>query len=117
MSMTQRLSTHARRLLRAPQSVTERNTYYLYAEVIFAGFLSAAASFNAAYILRLGGSNALVGLMSSLPALVASLLYLPSARLLERRTHYRPWVVWSLFLARVGYALIALPPDHRTVLA
>ena len=110
MRIAQRLSTPLQRLLRAPDRLAERNTYYLYLEVVFAGFLAAAGSFNAAYVLRLGGSNALVGLMSSLPALAASLLYIPSARVLERRTHYMPWVVWSLFLARVGYLIIALLP-------
>lgn len=110
MSIAQRLSTRVQRLLRVPDRITERNTYYLYIEVVFAGFLAAAGSFNSAYILRLGGSNALIGLMSSLPALVAVLLYIPSARVLEKRANYMPWVVWSLFVARLGYLVIVLLP-------
>ncbi len=110
MLIAQRLGTQVQRLLKTPDSVADRNTYFLYLEVIFGGFLAAAGSFNAAYVLRLGGSNTLVGLMSSLPALVASLLFIPSARVLERRTHYMPWVVGSLFLARFGYVAILLLP-------
>jgi len=110
MRIAQRLSTRVQRLLKTPDSTADRNTHYLYLEVIFAGFLAAAGSFNAAYVLRLGGSNALVGFMSSLPALVASLLFIPSARVLERRAHYMPWVVASLFLTRLGYVAIVLLP-------
>jgi len=111
MSIARRLRIPMQKLLRPPDNTAERNIYFLYLEVVFAGFLAAAGSFNGAYVLRLGGSNALVGLMSSLPALVAILLYIPAARILERRTHYLPWVVGSLFLARLGYVAVALLPS------
>ena len=92
------------------QMESGRNILYLYIEVVFAGLLSAAASFNSAYILRLGGSRELVGLLSSIPALVAVALYLPSARVLERKTRHGPWIVGSLLLARSGYlGILALP--------
>jgi len=110
MPIAERLRTQVQGLLKAPDSDAGHNTYFLYLEVVLAGFLAAASSFNAAYVLRLGGSNALVGLMSSLPALVASLLFIPSARVLEARTRYLPWVVGSLFVARFGYVIIALLP-------
>lgn len=97
-------------LLRMPRTQADWNVLYLYTEVLFAGILTAAGAFNAAYVLRLGGSNSLVGLLSSLPALVAVFLYLPAARFLERKTNYAPWVVGSLLTTRLGYLLIfALP--------
>ncbi len=52
-----------------------------------------------------------MGLLSSLPALVAVFLFLPAARLLERQASYRPLVVWSLLGARIGYLALALLPS------
>jgi len=98
------------RRLPRPRTLEERNIALLCAEVIFAAVLAAAGSFNATYVLRWGGSATLVGLLSSLPALIAVFLFLPAAQLLERQRHYRPLVVWSLFGARIGYLVIALLP-------
>ena len=88
----------------------ERNIAILYSEVVLSGVLAAAGSFNSAFILRGGGSNALVGLLSSLPALVAVFAYLPAARFLEGRRNYQPWVVGSLWVSRSGYLVILLLP-------
>ncbi len=99
-----------RRQVPWPRTTQERNIYLLYGEVVFAAVLAAAGAFNATYILRWGGSPTLVGLLSSLPALIAVFLFLPSARILERQRRYGPFVVWSLFASRIGYLLIALLP-------
>ena len=89
----------------------ERNVALLYIELAFASFLTVAASFNGAYILRLGGFNTLVGfLLSSIPALIAAVVYLPSARFLERKTRMMPWLLSSLTLARIGYLIMAILP-------
>jgi MFS family permease len=113
----QRLDVLRRRVLVPPRTMVERNTYFLYAEVIFASILGAAGSFNAAYILRMGGSNALIGLLSSIPSLVAMFSYIPAARILERQTHLMPWIVRSLLASRAGYVLILTLPLflHRYV--
>jgi MFS family permease len=108
--LLERLDLVRRRVLVPPSTTTERNIYFLYSEVIFASILGAAASFNGAYILRLGGSNTLIGLLSSLPSLVAMLSYIPSAHILERQTRLMPWIVWSLFIGRAGYVLILSLP-------
>lgn len=99
-----------RRLAVWPRTVTERNILCLYIEVVLASVLAAASSFDSAYVLRLGGSSRLVGLLASLPALVAIVTYLPSARVLQRKARYGPWVVGSLLLARSGYIVIFLLP-------
>ncbi len=99
-----------RRLAMWPRSVEERNILYLYLEVALASVLAAAGSFDSAYVLRLGGSNKLVGLLASLPALIAVFLFLPSARILQRKKRYGPWVVGSLLLTRSGYIVILLLP-------
>jgi MFS family permease len=67
-------------------------------------------TFNAPFILRLGGSNALLGLMPSLAALMAIIFTLPAARFLERRANRKPWVIGSLALGRTAYLFIALVP-------
>jgi len=92
------------------QGKTDHNIWYLYVEVFWAAMLSAAAAFNATYAVRLGASNAMIGWLSSIPALIAVFLLVPSARLLERKTQRAPWIWGSLFLARLGYGLLAMLP-------
>mgnify|MGYP007001783475 CR=1 FL=1 len=55
---------------RGSYDVQERNVALLYVEIAAASVLSAAANFNSAFALRLGASNSLIGLMTSLPALI-----------------------------------------------
>ncbi len=84
-------------------SQKERNFWYLYVEVFWVAVLSAAASFNATYALRLGASNAMVGWLSSIPALIAMIILIPSARFLERKSKRTPWILWSLFVGRLAF--------------
>jgi len=102
---------HAWRSLRAALASTDqRNALLLYAEVAAAGVMMAAQSFYSAYLLRLGASNTLVGLLSSLPPLVAVFCYLPSARILEGQERYDRWIVWALGIARSGMIPLLLLP-------
>ena len=89
---------------------TEHNARYLEIEVFWAGLLSVAAAFNSAYALRLGATNAQIGFLSSIPALLALLITIPAGQILNRRARRMPWVVWSLALTRVGYLLVAIIP-------
>jgi len=91
-------------------SGAEYNARYLEIEVFWAALLSAAAAFNAAYALRLGATNAEIGLLSSIPALLALLITIPAGQFLNRRARRMPWVVGSLTLARLGYLAVALIP-------
>jgi MFS family permease len=91
-------------------SLIERNIWYLYLEILWAGVLSAAAAFNATFAVRLGATNTMVGWLSSIPALLAVILLLPSARFLETKAKRTPWVWGSLFIARLGYGLIVFIP-------
>jgi MFS family permease len=89
---------------------TERNAWYLTAEIGAAAVLSAAASFNAAFAVRLGASNTMIGWLSSIPSLLAMVMLIPSARFLESKTQRAPWVWGSLLIARLGYLLLAFLP-------
>jgi len=97
---------------------TDRNLFYLCVEIIPVGFASGALAFNGPFVLKLGASNALIGAMASLPALMVILFTLPAARFMDRTTNRKPWLTGSLGLSRLIYLLIALvpwllPPDIR----
>lgn len=101
---------------------SDRNAYLLVVEMLWATFLGAATSFNAAYALRLGSTDAEVNLLTSIPALLAILISIPSGRILQRTAHRKNLIVGSLALHRAGYLLIAIVPwlkflgaSHSTV--
>jgi hypothetical protein len=89
---------------------TAKNERLLEIEVFWASFLSAAATFNAAFAVRLGASNQEVGLLSSMPALLAFLVTIPAGRYFSRKARWMPLIVQSLFLHRLGFLVIALIP-------
>ena len=93
-----------------PHSQVDWNIWYLYVEVFWAAVLSAAAAFNATFAVRLGASDTMIGWLTSLPALFAVLLLIPAARFLETKSNRAPWIWGSLFIARLGYGLIAILP-------
>jgi MFS family permease len=92
------------------RQIVERNLRYLVLELFWASFFIGAVSFNAAYLIHLGGSNLLVSLLSAGAALVNALATMPFAALLERTANRRPLIVGSLTVVRLGHlGLIAIP--------
>lgn len=89
---------------------TEHNARHLEIEVFWAALLSAAAAFNSAYALRLGATNAQIGLLSSIPALITLLVTIPAGELLNRRAKRMPYLIWSLALTRIAYLFLAIIP-------
>jgi MFS family permease len=88
----------------------DRNAWYLVLEIGWASILGSAASFNAAFALRLGATNAQVALMTSIPALLAVLVSLPSGVFLRRKQNTKPWLLWSLIIYRFSFLIIAALP-------
>ncbi len=88
----------------------DRNAYYLVAEVFWAAFLNAAASFNVAYALRLEASDQMVGYLSSIPSLFAIFLSIPVGRWVQRTRNKQHLLITSLGIFRLGYVAIALVP-------
>jgi MFS family permease len=88
----------------------DRNAWFLIVEIFWASFLSSAASFNSAFALRLGASNADIGLLSSIPALLAILVSIPAGRFIQNLNHRKPWILGSLAIHRGSFLLIALLP-------
>lgn len=89
---------------------SERNIWHLYLEVFWRSVFSAAVAFNATFALRLGASNRMIGWLSSLPALIAVILRIPAARLLESKSNRVPWMAGGMLIARLGYGFIAVLP-------
>lgn len=90
--------------------IEHRNAWYLVVEMFWASMLAAAATFNAAYAIRLGATNTQVSLLSSVPALMAVLISIPVGQFLQKRPKRKPWLLWSLGLHRIGYLLVILVP-------
>jgi MFS family permease len=106
----QSLRSLGRVIAPGPISATESNARNLFMEIFWAGFLTAVVSFNAPFALRLGATNDQIGLLSSVPALLAIVVTLPAGRFFAHRSKRMPWVTGSLFIYRVGFLLIALIP-------
>ncbi|MBN1287680.1 MAG: MFS transporter [Anaerolineae bacterium] len=98
------------RFWRPAPTALDGNIRLLYVELVFSAILGGVASFNSAFAVRLGASEAMIGLLSSMPPLMAALVSIPAARMLERRSDRRPLMFGSLFLVRVGYLAVALIP-------
>ena len=86
----------------------DRNALFLVVEIFWAAILSSATAFNGILVLRLGASNADIGLLNSIPALLAVAISIPFGRFLQARAQKKPWILWSLAINRTGYLLLAL---------
>jgi len=97
-----------------PRYRTDRNIYHLYFDIFWWSLLGVAVSFNSVYAIRLGASNTLVSLLSSLPALMVILLRFPAARTMEHTPQRVSLIARCFALARSTYLLIALLPFFIT---
>lgn len=94
----------------------ERNHRLLLIEILWAAIAVGCYSFAAAFLIRLGGSNLMVSLLTSAAALVNALTSIPFAMMLQRKSRRWPWVVGSLYAFRIGHlALVLIPflPAYR----
>jgi MFS family permease len=92
------------------KQTVERNLRFLVIEMFWAAIFTGCVSFNAAYMIRLGGSNLLISLLTSGAALINALATMPFAALLERTARRKPLIIGSLAILRLGHlALIAIP--------
>lgn len=89
---------------------SQRNGYFLIIEIFFATFLSAAASFNAAYAIRLGAGDEQISLMTSIPALIAVIISIPAGRILQKTSRKKSLLLYTLGIHRAGYLLIVFAP-------
>jgi hypothetical protein len=98
------------RALVRPRTVGERNVRAVLVDGIGVGIVTGVSTFLSVFLVRLGASNLLVGLLTSLPALAGALFAVPIGRFLERQRNIVPWYsgmrVWVLW----SYALFGLLP-------
>jgi MFS family permease len=99
-------------------TIEEQNLWNLYVDTAWFGVLNGIAStFVSVFAIRLGASNREIGWLAALPALINVFWLIPSARLIERQRRRLPIILWTGFLQRLGYLLIALMPlfiySHR----
>jgi MFS family permease len=98
-------------LLQPPLTIDAQNARRLYADIAWWGVLNGiATSFLSVFVLRLGGSDTHVGLLTALPALVAVFFSIPGSRLIEREHKPLSVLLISGTLNRAGYLAIALLP-------
>jgi MFS family permease len=74
------------------------------------GFATAATTYINVYAIRLGASNQLLGLRTSIPSLLVVLLRIPAAHLMERTSDRKTLIVRALAVGRFVYLLIFLLP-------
>lgn len=92
-------------------TIESQNQWNLYGDIAWFGVLNGVVgSFLSVFILRLGGSDTHVGLLSSLPALVAIFFSIPGSRWVERERKPLSVLLITGTLNRVGYLAIALVP-------
>lgn len=99
------------RSLKPPPTLDSRNARNLYADIAWFGVLSGiSGAFLSVFILRVGGSDFHVGLLSALPAFVTFLASIPGSRLVEHESKPLSVLVTTAVLSRLGYLAIALSP-------
>jgi hypothetical protein len=93
-----------------PASVQQRNVRNVLIDGVGVALVQGVATFLSVFLVRLGASPFMVGLLTSMPALTGMILAIPVGRLLERQRDIVPWYsrvrVWVLS----SYALTGLVP-------
>lgn len=108
MPRTQGILTNS--WLLRPADQQQRNMRSVLIDGIGVGIVSGAVSFLGVFLVRLGASSFLVGLLTALPALTGMLLALPVGRFLERQRNMAPWYSRARVLVQSSYAMIGLIP-------
>jgi drug/metabolite transporter superfamily protein YnfA len=90
-----------------PEQINQRNVLI---DAIGVGITAGVGSFLSVFLVRLGASNFLVGLLTAMPALTGMLLAIPVGEFLARQRNIVPWFARSRFLVLFCYALTGLVP-------
>jgi MFS family permease len=93
-----------------PANIQQRNTRNVLIDGIGVGIVSGVATFLSVFLVRLGATPFLVGLLTSMPALTGIVLALPVGRLLERQRNIVPWYSRARVWVLGSYAITGLVP-------
>jgi len=72
------------------------------------GIVNAAGIFFPVFLVRIGGTNLEVGLLTAIPAITGFLLAIPIGSFLQSRRNIIPWYSYSRGIAQLVYAATAL---------
>lgn len=87
------------------------NATHFYGDIAWFGIANGImGTYTGVFAIRLGASDALVGLMSSLPALINILWQIPAGRLVQKTHDIKGITVKALFLQRILWLVMALMP-------
>lgn len=98
------------RWLVQPVDAHQRNVRNVLIDGVGVGIVNGVATFLSVFLVRLGASPFVVGLLTSLPALTGIVLALPVGRFLERQRNIVPWYSRARVLVLSSYALTGLVP-------
>lgn len=93
-----------------PASREQINQRNVLIDGIGVGITAGVGSFLSVFLVRLGASSFLVGLLTAMPALTGMLLAMPVGEFLARRRNIVPWFARSRFLVLFCYVLTGLIP-------
>jgi MFS family permease len=96
--------------IRAPASAEGRNIRNVLIDGIGVGLASAASPFLPVFLVRLGASDLMVGLLTAMPALTGMLLAIPIGRFLDRQRQIVSWYSVARLAVISSYALTGLVP-------
>ena len=98
-------------ILLQPRTQEDHNARQLYLNTAAIGVaVGGIMSFLPVYMARLGADSTVMGLLTSLPALVATLSFIPAAMIAERRPDQVRLVVQAALITRIAFLLCALVP-------
>ncbi|MBI5303095.1 MAG: MFS transporter [Chloroflexi bacterium] len=98
-------------LIKPGESIEDQNRWHLYGEIAWYGVLfGMIQAFLPVFVLRLGGSDVHVGLVTALPALIIAVFSMPGSLLVERERKPLSALIFSALIQRSGYLAIALVP-------
>lgn len=98
------------RVLLRPGSREQINQRNVLIDGIGVGITAGVGSFLSVFLVRLGASPFLVGLLTAMPALTGMLLSIPVGEFLSRRPNVVPWFARARFLVLSCYVLTGLVP-------
>jgi hypothetical protein len=93
-----------------PGSVVERNVRNVLIDGMGVGLVQGVATFLSVFLVRLGATPFLVGLLTSMPALTGMILAVPVGQMLERQRNVVPWYSRARVWVLGSYALTGLVP-------
>ncbi len=93
-----------------PASLEQANQRNVVIDAVGVGITAGVGSFLSVFLVRLGASSFLVGLLTAMPALTGMILAMPVGEFLSRRTNIVPWFARSRFAVLSCYMLTGLVP-------